>query len=486
MKRILFILLGLLPLLGWAQPKSTAPLSPAESKARLQQLGDSLRKYDYFEFFDTNGWMVVCIMTETERNTYSTHYGIINDKGQTVLPCEYSCIGFQENSNLTMVAKNAISAGFMNRQLEWVIPPKYNEQPWCDLETDNLFSYGMIVVEDSSLKYGVVDSFGNEILPCRYPWLEIAGPDLFVINGDKAGVINRSGDTVIPFVYEYLRFLGNNSFEARKHGRCGVISTSGREILPFVYEIVLACDKGLYSVCQNDKWGVVDSSGNIVIPLKYETQHVWFVRGMDLVEMGGWVWSNGMDNDLPEKRQLLNINGEVLVQGYDASIPGKSGERIAVLFYNEDRDATCAVYDRDGKKVDTFDEMSFDGIDWVNGVTMIPVKRNGKWGFVDRDFQLIVPCQYDAPVAGLKDYGTAKAGDGLTTLIDEQGRQIVSGPYYWISPPTVNGWFMVGSYPSDSMEGITGLIDRYGNTTFTEEELRQIWEWWEKKERAQR
>ena len=141
--------------------------------------------------------------------------------------------------NLMMVAKNAISAGFMNRQLEWVIPPKYNEQPWCDLETDNLFSYGMIVVEDSSLKFGVVDSFGNEILPCRYPWLEIAGPDLFVINGDKAGVINRSGDTVIPFVYEYLRFLGNNSFEARKHGRCGVISTSGREILPFVYEIVV-------------------------------------------------------------------------------------------------------------------------------------------------------------------------------------------------------------------------------------------------------
>ena len=44
MKRILFILLGLLPLLGWAQPKSTAPLSPAESRARLQQLGDSLRK----------------------------------------------------------------------------------------------------------------------------------------------------------------------------------------------------------------------------------------------------------------------------------------------------------------------------------------------------------------------------------------------------------------------------------------------------------
>ena len=221
----------------------------------------------------------------------------------------------------------------------------------------------------------------------------------------------------------------------------------------------------------------MDVLGNIVIPLKYETQHVWFVRGMDLVEMGGLPWNNGMDSDLPEKRQLLNLNGEVLVQGYDASIPGISGERIAVLFYNKDWDAMCEIYDHNGKKVDAFDEFSFDGIDWLNDVTMIPVKRNGKWGFVNRDFQMIVPCQYDAPVAGWVGYGRVNTGDGLTTLIDEQGQQLVSGPYHFISSPTVNGWFMVDSYPSDSMEGITGFIDRYGNTTFTEEEMRQIKQW---------
>ena len=467
MNRTLITAILLFPLLAWAQVKPTAPLPPEESKARLQQLGDSLRKYDYFEFFDSHGWMVVGMKTVSDRNTYSTHYGIINDKGQIVLPCEYSCIRFQENSDLMMVSRNAMSAGFMNRRLEWVIPPKYNGQLWCDLE-DDLFSYGMIVVEDSSHQYGVVDSLGNEILPCRYPWLEIAGPDLFVINEDKSGAVNRNGDTVIPYAYEYLRFLGDRCMEAKKQGRYGVISTTGREILPFVYESVLACDKGLFSVRQNGKCGVVDSLGNVVIPLKYETQHVWFVRGMDLVEMGGWYWNNGMDRDDPEKCQLLTENGEVLIQGYDASIPGESGERIAVLFDNEDRDARCEIYDRHGKKVDAFDEFSFDGIDWVNGVTMIPVKRNGKWGFVNRDFELIVPCKYDAPGAGLKGYANVKTGDGLTALIDGQGLQLVSGPYYWISSPTVNGWFRVGSYPSDSKESLVGFIDRYGNSTFTE------------------
>lgn len=46
MNRALITALLLLPLLAWGQMKPTAPLPPEESKARLQQLGDSLRKYD--------------------------------------------------------------------------------------------------------------------------------------------------------------------------------------------------------------------------------------------------------------------------------------------------------------------------------------------------------------------------------------------------------------------------------------------------------
>lgn len=474
MKHTVFILLWLLPMLLWAQKESTVTLTPAESKARLQQLGDSLRQYDHFDWFDRHGWMVVNKATQTERKT-DFLYGIINDKGQTILPCEYSCIRFQENSDLMMVARNPMSAGFMNRQLEWVIPPEYNEQPWCDLETDNYFSYGMTVVEkNGDLRYGVMDSLGNEILPCRYQFLRIATPDLFFVG--EAGAINSHGDTVIPFIYNSLRFLEGRYIVAGKQNRYGIISTTGQEILPFVYESICDGDNGLFTVKQDGKYGVVDSAGNIVIPLKYETQHAWFIRGMDMVEMGGF-WG-GMDRDDPEKHQLLNKKGKVLVQSYDVSIPGESRKRIAVLFYDEEGNSAGEIYDRNGKKVDAFEELVFDGIDWINNVTMIPVKRNGKWGFVNRDFQLIVPCQYDDFVRGYEAYGNVNTDDGMTTLIDEKGRQLMSGPYYWISSPTVNGWYMVQSYrPNDWESGITGFIDRYGNSSFTEEEQRQIEQW---------
>ena len=77
MNRALITAILLLPLLAWAQMKPTAPLPPEESKARLQQLGDSLGKYDGFENFDRHGWIVVEKVTETNHRTYSSDYGII-------------------------------------------------------------------------------------------------------------------------------------------------------------------------------------------------------------------------------------------------------------------------------------------------------------------------------------------------------------------------------------------------------------------------
>ncbi len=492
MKRILFILLGLLPLLGWAQPKSTAPLSPAESRARLQQLGDSLRKYDYFENFDRFGWSVVGIRSnKNAKSHFPDRYGIINDYGQVILPCEYSDIRFQEHSDLIMVMKDE-KAGFMNRQLKWVIPPKYNGEFWTVFEGYDYFEYGLIVAADADWNYGVVDSTGREIVPCRYKWVNIVDPDLFVVEDDHYGAINRNGDTVIPFVYKYIFSLYSSDYRyliVGNQDKYGVISNTGQEILPIVYERILDHDKGFFSVSQNGKWGVVDSLGNIVIPLEYETQHIWFKHGMDLVEMGGLYLNSGMDRDDPEKCKLLNMKGEVVLQGYDASVSDISGKRLAILYHDQNGDARCEIIDRNGKKVDGFDGFDasvFDGIDMVNGTTMVPVKRNGKWGFVNRDFQLVVPCIYDAPVEGWVGYGRVNTGDGLTTLIDEQGQQLVSGPYRFISSPTVNGWFNAGGYPPDSWNGITGFIDRYGNTTFTEEEMRQIEQWHNEEQRSRR
>ena len=476
MKRLLIVLLLLFPLLSWAQLKPTEPLSSDESRARMQQLGDSLRKYDRFENFDRHGWMVVEKNMKTKHGNYWEHeywsiYGIIDDKGQNILPCEYDCIRFQEHSDLIMVMKDNL-AGFMNRQLEWIIPPKYNGETWCSLECDDLFQYGMVVTTDTADKHGVVDSTGRIILPCKYDWVEIVEPNLFLIeDGDKWGAVNQRGDIMIPFVYESLHYLGDHYIEAEKQNLYGVISTKGHEILPFVYEQIYDYDNGRFAVKQDGKWSVVDSKGNIIIPFQ-NALRMYLEEGMDIIVK---LLDDGSE-------ELMDLKGNVLTKSY-LSFSSTSGESIVVfeqkeILDNEEINIACTIYDRNWNKIGEFDEILYDDVDMINDITMIPVKRNGKWGFVNRDFQLIVPCVYAGPVEGGRGYGTVTMADQQKMQINEQGDMLVKGPYKWIVP-SINDWFKVCCVSPDESVSIQGFIDRYGNNTFTEEEIQQ----WDLRER---
>lgn len=482
MNRTLIIAILLLPLLAWAQTKPTAPLPPEESKARLQQLGDSLRKYDYFDYLDRHGWIIVSKLSDNNaKKAWPNRFGIIDDYGRQILPCEYSDIRFQEHSDLIFVMKDSL-LGFMNRQLEWVIPPKYDGTVWYDVEeVDDYFEYGMIVLKDMNGKEGVVDSTGREILPCQYDRVRIAGPDLFIIekrNEKVVGAVNHHGDTVIPFVYNLLYAYNDHYLEAERQDLYGVLSATGQEIVPCKYEMIWGSDMGYFAVLQAGKWGVVDSTNNVVVPFLYEASYLWFYPKSDIIQL----LIPGKNDDDMNSQVLLNRKGEVLVSSFHECILSESGDRIAILTRDQDWNATCEIYDRQGRKVDAFERMEYEE-ELMPYISMIPVKRNGKWGFVNRDFELIVPCQYETPIFGGDGYGNVNTGDGQTTLIDEQGQLIISGPYAYISSPMVNGWFMVGGYSPDSWNGLSGFIDRYGNSTFAEEEMQKLREWHEKRKK---
>ena len=114
------------PLVSVAQGIAGQPLPPAESKARLQQLGDSLRKYDLFYSFERNSLAMVMRYMNTPLGEKVKKLGIINDKGELVLPCDYDHIRQQDHSNLIMVSKGEL-AGFVDSQMNWVIPMCYQD-----------------------------------------------------------------------------------------------------------------------------------------------------------------------------------------------------------------------------------------------------------------------------------------------------------------------------------------------------------------------
>lgn len=481
MNRALIIAVLLLPLLAWGQVKPTASLPPEKSRVQLRRLGDSLRKYDRFENFDRYGWIVVEKVTKTTYGSYSSAYGIINDKGQTILPCEYSCIRFQDHSDLIMVAKNSNSAGFMNRQLEWVIPPKFQADNWMELESDDFFEYGLVVVSDQNGSDGVFDSTGREILPCRYKSIQIANPNLFIISdwdNRVSGAVNRNGDTVVPFDKQMMYcYYGTPYVEIVRDGKSGVLNAQGKELLLCVFD-ALNLSSGTtqyrFPCKRGDKWGVVDSLGNIVLPFAYDGK-IYTISNMDLFAVR---LQPMFDND--NGVALVNLQGKVLASNLSFWMESTSGKSIAALSYQDDYShLQMDVYDASGQLLDSYDDMKYDEVgDYYGRISMIPVMRNGKWGFVNRDFELIVPCQYEGAFHDWDGYARVETVNGLM-LIDERGEKVVEARYDWIYASGVNGWFGALYKKNDDRweDALRGFIDRYGNSTFSEEELKRLDEW---------
>lgn len=476
-RRIQIAVLFLLPLISMAQHPAGQPLPPAESKMRLQQLGDSMRKYDAFYSFDRNGLAVVANNSKTPSGERISRFGLVNEKGELVLPCEHDRIFHQNHSDLILVSSGGL-AGFVDPQMHWVIPIQYQDI-YSDLETDDYFLFGLVEVVDSFDKWGVLDSTGRQILPCQYDWVSILTPNLFSVNLDgKYGVVNRNGKAVIPIIYSGLRFSDrydhyDSYIVAEYNNKQGVIDTMGNIVIPFQYELVgFSLNGSHFPVCENYKWGVVDITGEILIPCTYKEYLYEGVPGL-------WVYKQYVRGD--SKLGGINIHGDVVLPCENDMIHfSKSGDKIVAVRSDSLDNEKCYLYNLSGTLLDSLDGFSYDWMD-ENHITMIPVKRDGKWGFYNLDFRLILPFLYDN-ASGYDGYGMVALPDHQTALLNERGEVLLKLPFKFNNTfvtPCINGWYHLHyndvqtPRPPKPLE-LFGFIDIYGNSTFTKEEWERM------------
>ena len=111
------------------------------------------KKYDSFWSFDENG---LCMVRSDQEHGYL--YGYVNEQGDEQIPVEYDHLYSFENG-ITIAKKDGwYGAIDLNNQV--VIP--FN-LPYDDVRG---FRDGRAAVKNSAGKWGVIDTSGNEIVPC--------------------------------------------------------------------------------------------------------------------------------------------------------------------------------------------------------------------------------------------------------------------------------------------------------------------------------
>ena len=246
-------------------------------------------------------------------------YGFINIYNQLVIPCEYDNLynGNGFNEGLCGVKKGD-NWGYINMKGEVVLPfqrgltgePFYNgmvptykggpgltrfvddgkggvsivkdkDEPFmtayinkegelCSEWSEYLyggFYKGYAEIKDTNRATGLIDIWGNIVIPCEYlmVWYEGTDGNWWVCEGShRYGMYNIHQDRiVIPCVYDRLSYYVKEGLvAAQKNGKYGYINPDNEVIIPFNYEYAKDFSEGFAVVEKYGKYGFVDRYGN--------------------------------------------------------------------------------------------------------------------------------------------------------------------------------------------------------------------------------
>ena len=359
----------------------------------------------------TNG-MFVSVSTSGGKK-----FGLYDTKGNEILPVIYSFIHIFENG-LVFVEKSSKYALIgvpsetakepekKSKVKKVKAPLKYSEI--------GTFSEGLVSVKGKY--YGFIDKDGNEVLTTDYVYGGKGGfdaADMFVdgkaiVRKGSYGFIDKDGNVVIPCNYrEAHRFSdGVARVCSVKEKMYGFINKEGNEVVSLKYIAARDFSEGLAAVKADGKWGFIDASDKEVLPFKYDDA-MSFSEGLAAVKPDG-------------KWGFVDKNGnEVIPCRYD-EVSSFSEGRASVMSNNkygfidkEGNEAVPCKYDGLGSYSEgfasVFSKFRYGYIDMV-GNEVIPCKYfsaaefkdglakvsiDGKYGLINKNDELVVPFSYD-------------------------------------------------------------------------------------------
>ena len=126
------------------------------------------------------------------------------------------------------------------------------------------------IIEDGSNSI-LVDKTGSKIkvLPrCRIHTNEFGVAEIDICDehyNHKSGLLNSKGEQVVPCKYEDLRLISDSLASVKMKGKYGLIDTNDCVILEPQYDYIYAYDYGdLLIVSKNGKEGYIDKTGKVI------------------------------------------------------------------------------------------------------------------------------------------------------------------------------------------------------------------------------
>ena len=325
-------------------------------------------------------------------------YGLVDFSGKQVIPADYSNIYALEGTAKSIVIEKDGLKGIVNATLgSQVVTCGYNDISSLDPGNgDN----GYIVGIDG--KYGVVSGTGKEVLACNYEEIRhVSGNNMYVvkeegtlkiiynslnvvkdnefdnvkeINGDYItielnglfGVVNKEGIELIPIQYEDLKFAHDNYFIAKSNGKYGVISTENVVLLDFAYTSMSFINSANFYTAETENYTTDIISGKLEVKL-----------------------SNVIISELNIDKAYMRVRVDGKYKYYNFNFEEKKNTELLTnhTLFLVNKDGKYGYVNQDGDLIVNY---IYDDAKEQNEFGYCVVKQNGLWGVLAKDGTVIL------------------------------------------------------------------------------------------------
>ena len=316
-------------------------------------------------------------------------YGLINLSGKQILDCEYDEIYALKGIDNSIIVKKEGKIGLVDVNGKKKIDTNYAEI----LPLGTNYETGYIVKNSENL-YGVIDKFGNVVLENKYSNIEqVSGNDMYVVKeNETTKVINKEGTAILESGFEIIAQIASNQIVIIKDGKYGVVNTSGETVIPNIYDDLKIISSEIFIAKSGNYYGIINSKNETMLNFSYTKITYKEKTGLYLAENEDYTTAivnkeykvalSGILSEYNEDKGYIRIRTESEYKYYNLNLEEKTNTEVLksnTLFLSK-KDGKYGFVDKDGNVVVDY---SYDDATEQNEFGFAAVKLNGKWGAID-------------------------------------------------------------------------------------------------------
>lgn len=348
--------------------------------------------YDEESLYENAGFI---LKTKTDEGY---RYGYANKNGKIILENTYNSLERlnekNDKNNVYLISSVNGKYGLIKNNKQIL------ENEYVSIEYDR--ESELLVVDKGTAK-GIADLTGKMIVPVDYDNILIGGEYINAYKEEQRLVFDHKGSQIETTYTNYVKTDNDYAIVIDENNNYNIVDKNNNKMLNAEYVYIEYFTNDLYIATQGNKTGLINSSGRTIIPMQYSTMQK--IDDIDLLQA---------KSKETGRIDLIDAKGNVITGIENATM--EKTEDCLIMSSENDR----AYFDFEGKKI------TYKTINPNN--KLYASSRDGKWGFVDSNNNLVVDYKYDF----VTEFSNGFAGfkiNGLWGVINDEGKVVLSEKY---------------------------------------------------------